>query len=65
MNFEKSFENFVQILSEEAITPEISPSAIADLAKEYSLRSIVLIISQRCSESNEISSYARSLLLKS
>jgi diguanylate cyclase (GGDEF)-like protein len=45
MNFEKSFENFVQILSEEAITPEISPSAIADLAKEYSLRSIVSIVS--------------------
>ena len=45
MNFEKSFENFVQILSEEAIKPEISPSAIADLAKEYSLRSIVSIVS--------------------
>ena len=45
MNFEKSFENFVQILSEEEVTPEISPSAIADIAKEYSLRSIVSIVS--------------------
>jgi len=45
MDFEKSFENFVQILSEEDVTPEISPSAIADIAKEYSLRSIVSIVS--------------------
>ena len=45
MNFEKSFENFVQILSEEAVTPEISPSALADIAKGYSLRSIVSIVS--------------------
>ena len=45
MTFERSFENFVQILSEEEATPEISPSALADLSKEYSLRSIVAIIS--------------------
>ncbi|MBR4667723.1 MAG: EAL domain-containing protein [Butyrivibrio sp.] len=46
MTFERSFENFVQILSEEEITPEISPSALADVSKEYSLRSIVAIISE-------------------
>ncbi|WP_026662963.1 EAL domain-containing protein [Butyrivibrio proteoclasticus] len=45
MTFERSFMNFVQILSEEEITPEISPSALADVSKEYSLRSIVAIIS--------------------
>ena len=45
MSFEKSFENFVQILSEEEVTPEITPSALADLAKDYSLRSIVSIVS--------------------
>ncbi len=45
MTFEKSFENFVQILSEEERTPEITPSALADLSKAYSLRSIVSIIS--------------------
>ncbi|WP_026651741.1 putative bifunctional diguanylate cyclase/phosphodiesterase [Butyrivibrio proteoclasticus] len=45
MTFERSFENFVQILSEEDVTPEISPSALADLAKEFSLRSIVAIVS--------------------
>ena len=46
MTFERSFENFVQILSEEEITPEISPSALADIAKDYSLRSIVAICSE-------------------
>ncbi len=45
MSFEKSFENFVQILSEEEVTPEITPSALADLSKDYSLRSIVSIVS--------------------
>ncbi len=45
MSFEKSFENFVQILSEEEVTPEITPSALADLSKEYSLRSIVSVVS--------------------
>ena len=45
MSFEKSFENFVQMLSEEEVTPEITPSALADLAKDYSLRSIVSIVS--------------------
>ena len=45
MTFERSFMNFVQILSEEEITPEISPSALADVSKEYSLRSVVAIIS--------------------
>ena len=46
MTFERSFENFVQILSEEEITPEISPSALADVAKDFSLRSIVAIVSE-------------------
>ncbi len=46
MTFERSFENFVQILSEEEVTPEISPSALADISKEFSLRSIVAIISE-------------------
>ena len=46
MTFERSFQNFVQILSEEETTPEISPSALADIAKEYSLRSIVAIIAE-------------------
>ncbi len=45
MTFERSFQNFVQILSEEEITPEITPSALADVAKEFSLRSIVAIVS--------------------
>ena len=45
MTFEKSFENFVQILSEENVTPEISPGALSDVAKDFSLRSIVAIIS--------------------
>lgn len=45
MSFEKSFENFVQILSEEEVTPEITPSALADLSKDYSLRSIVSVVS--------------------
>lgn len=45
MTFERSFENFVQILSEEDVTPEISPSALADISKEFSLRSIVAIVS--------------------
>ena len=45
MSFEKSFENFVQILSEEEVTPEITPSALADLSKDYALRSIVSIVS--------------------
>ncbi len=45
MTFERSFENFVQILSEEDITPEVSPSALADLSKEYFLRSIVAVVS--------------------
>ena len=45
MSFERSFENFVQILSEEEVTPEITPSALADLSKDYSLRSIVSIVS--------------------
>lgn len=46
MTFERSFENFVQILSEEEMTPEISPSALADISKEYFLRSIVAIVSE-------------------
>ncbi|MCR5403486.1 MAG: GGDEF domain-containing phosphodiesterase [Butyrivibrio sp.] len=41
MTFDKSFENFVQILSEEEVTPEIAPSALADISKEFTLRSIV------------------------
>ncbi len=41
MTFERSFENFVQILSEEDVTPEIIPSALADISKEYSVRAIV------------------------
>ena len=45
MSFEKSFENFIQILSEEEVTPEITPSALADLSKDYALRSIVSIVS--------------------
>ena len=45
MTFEKSFQNFVQILSEEEVTPEISPSALADLSKEFFLRSIVAVVS--------------------
>ncbi|WP_022765927.1 putative bifunctional diguanylate cyclase/phosphodiesterase [Butyrivibrio sp. XPD2006] len=45
MSFEKSFENFVQILSEEEVTPEITPSALADLSKDYSIRSIVSVVS--------------------
>ncbi len=44
MTFERSFENFVQILSEEEITPEITPSALADVGKEFSIRSIVAIV---------------------
>ncbi len=47
MNFDRSFENFIQILSEEEVTPEISPSALADLAKEFFVRSIVAIVSFR------------------
>ncbi len=46
MTFERSFENFVQILAEEEVTPEISPSALADVSKEFSLRSIVAIVSE-------------------
>lgn len=45
MTFERSFQNFVQILSEEEVTPEISPSALADLSKEFFLRSIVAVVS--------------------
>ena len=45
MNFEKSFENFVQILSEEEVTSEVTPSALADISKEYMLRSIVAVVS--------------------
>ncbi len=45
MTFERSYENFVQILSEEEVTPEIAPSALADISKEFALRSIVAIIS--------------------
>lgn len=45
MNFERSFENFIQILSEEEMTPEISPSALADLSKEFFVRSILSIVS--------------------
>nr|MCR5606951.1 GGDEF domain-containing phosphodiesterase [Treponema sp.] len=45
MTFEKSFYNFVQILSEDEVTPEISPGALSDIAKEFSLRSIVAIVS--------------------
>ena len=47
MTFEKSFRNFVQILSEDEVTPEISPSAMADLSKEFSVRSILSVISFR------------------
>ncbi len=47
MTLDKSFENFIQILSEEEVTPEISPSALADLSKEFSLRSIVSVVSYR------------------
>ncbi|MBQ9304822.1 GGDEF domain-containing phosphodiesterase [Butyrivibrio sp.] len=45
MTFERSFENYVQILSEEDVTPEISPGALSDVAKEFALRSIVAIVS--------------------
>ena len=45
MTFERSFENFVQILSEEEVTPEIIPSALADISKEYSVRAIVANVS--------------------
>ena len=45
MTFDRSFENFIQILSEDEVTPEISPSALADLSKEFSVRSIIAIIS--------------------
>ena len=45
MTFERSFENYVLILSKEDITPEISPGALSDVAKEFSLRSIVAIVS--------------------
>ncbi|MCR5670650.1 MAG: GGDEF domain-containing phosphodiesterase [Butyrivibrio sp.] len=45
MTFEKSFENFVRILSEENVTPDIAPGALADLSKEFFLRSIVAFIS--------------------
>ena len=47
MTFDKSFRNFVQILSEDEVTPEISPSAMADLSKEFSVRSILSVISFR------------------
>ena len=47
MTLDRSFENFIQILSEEEVTPEISPSALADLSKEFSLRSIVSVVSYR------------------
>ncbi len=47
MTFEKSFENFIQILSEDEVTPEIAPSALADISKEFSLRSIVITVSFR------------------
>lgn len=47
MTLDRSFENFIQILSEEEVTPEISPSALADLSKEFSLRSIVAVVSYR------------------
>ncbi len=47
MTLDRSFENFIQILSEEEVTPEISPSALADLSKEFSLRSIVSVVSFR------------------
>lgn len=47
MKLDRSFENFIQILSEEVVTPEISPSALADLSKEYSVRSIVSIVSYK------------------
>ncbi|MBE5826192.1 MAG: EAL domain-containing protein [Butyrivibrio sp.] len=47
MTFDRSFENFVQILSEEEVTPEISPSALADISKEFSLRSIVATVSYK------------------
>lgn len=46
MTFERSFENFVQILSEEEVTPEISPSALADISKEFSLRAIVANVTE-------------------
>ena len=45
MIFERSFENFIQILSEEEITPEVSPSALADLSKEFFVRSVLSIVS--------------------
>lgn len=47
MTFERSFENFIQILSEEEITPEVSPSALADLSKEFFVRSVLSIVSFR------------------
>ena len=52
MTFEKSFENFVQILSEENVTPEISPGALSDIAKDFSLRSIVAIVSSASGSDN-------------
>ncbi len=47
MTFEKSFENFVHILSEEEATPEICPSALADIAKNFSVSSIVVVVSYK------------------
>ncbi|MBR1642685.1 MAG: EAL domain-containing protein [Butyrivibrio sp.] len=47
MIFERSFENFIQILSEEEITPEVSPSALADLSKEFFVRSVLSIVSYK------------------
>lgn len=47
MTFERCFENFVQILSEEEVTPEICPSALSDIAKEFSLRSLISVVSYK------------------
>ena len=47
MVFERSFANFVQILSEEEVTPEIAPSSMADIAKEFSVSSIIAVVSFR------------------
>ncbi len=45
MTLDRSFENFVRILSKDEVTPEIAPSALADISKEFFLRSIVAVVS--------------------
>ncbi len=47
MVFERSFANFVQILSEEEVTPEIAPSSMADIAKDFGVKSIQAVVSYK------------------